>query len=350
MKTIIQRICWNNRGWKMPSGSAYEGGFPSENGFAHEEWNFQLDDTCENGFIYGYVYKTPAENRIQDDDGKFRIIFYGIHPITKNKLVAGIYHEAEIVPVEDYKNLFNFFDKKGIFERRAIELTEVATQFTFKKALAEIKASVESQWLKVKCHKNKVEIFPQLLPLELFTNNQENVSHYFASFTYLDGSFNPSAKLIEIYNETHTKSSALSEDAYFRESSEKLKIIIPKHNQLSNKFCEWIRKELSVEPNQEIQQVDVRFKYKDRGVLAELKVCYGISTTKSIREALGQLLEYNHYPNRKPSDIWFIILDCEPSKDDKTFIKSLRTKLNLPIEIGWQSDNENFVFFPSKWM
>lgn len=55
MLRLLQRICWNNRGWQFPSGSTEEGGFPGERGFGHEEWNFQLSDTW-NGFIFPYTY------------------------------------------------------------------------------------------------------------------------------------------------------------------------------------------------------------------------------------------------------------------------------------------------------
>jgi len=44
MTAILQRVCWNTRGWTMPSGSTQERGFPGENGFGHEEWNFQTAD------------------------------------------------------------------------------------------------------------------------------------------------------------------------------------------------------------------------------------------------------------------------------------------------------------------
>jgi hypothetical protein len=87
------------------------------------------------------------------------------------------------------------------------------------------------------------------------------------------------------------------------------------------------------------------FNLKRETVLAELKVCFGVGTTKSIREALGQLLEYNHYPKRNPTDTWLLILDEEPSDEDRQFIEELRTTRSLPIRIGWQA-NKKFIFFP----
>ena len=85
----------------------------------------------------------------------------------------------------------------------------------------------------------------------------------------------------------------LVEDAYYRESPARLKVIVPLHNRLSNDFCKWLKRKHKIAAAQEQQRVDIRFTAKNLAVLAELKICFGAGTTRSIREALGQLLEYN---------------------------------------------------------
>jgi len=140
---------------------------------------------------------------------------------------------------------------------------------------------------------------------------------------------------------------ALVEDAYYRESPARLKVIVPRHNTLSNRFVKWLKKEWQVAAVQEQGRVDILFKLKGKSCLAELKICFGVGQTKSIREALGQLLEYNHYPRRLPADVWLIVLDEEPATDDFDFIESLRKKWSLPIVIGWHY-NDDFQFTP-RW-
>ena len=143
------------------------------------------------------------------------------------------------------------------------------------------------------------------------------------------------------------RSGLLAEDAYYRESAARLKTIIPLHNKLSNRFCGWLEHEHQAKPVQEREQVDIRFDLHNVRVLAELKICYGVDTTKSIREALGQLLEYNHYPTRSAADEWLIVLDKEPTDADKQFIDSLRKERALPLTLGWQK-RLGFDFHP-KW-
>lgn len=140
-------------------------------------------------------------------------------------------------------------------------------------------------------------------------------------------------------------SNALSEDAYYRESPARLKTIEPQHNKLSNEFRAWLQKQYKIRGIQERARVDICFKAEGHSVIAELKICFGVGTTKSIREALGQLFEYNHYPSRKTADAWFIILDDEPSDDDKRYIYTLRVQRSLPLTLGWK-DRTGFSFYP----
>lgn len=139
----------------------------------------------------------------------------------------------------------------------------------------------------------------------------------------------------------------LLEDSYYRESPARLKEIVPRHNKLSNQFCEWLKTAHTLTAVQEQQRVDIRFCFGDRAVIAELKVCYGVGTTKSIREALGQLLEYNHYPARRPAECWLIVLDEEPSQEDRRYIETLREARALPVKLGWRT-GRGFAFQP-KW-
>lgn len=138
----------------------------------------------------------------------------------------------------------------------------------------------------------------------------------------------------------------LLEEAYYRESPARLKVIIPKHNQLSNRFCRWLQRVHRVRAVQESKAIDVQFQFRSCRVIAELKVCFGVGPRKSIREAIGQLLEYNHYRSRKGADEWWIVLDQEPADADKEYVATLRKVRSLPVRLGWIR-NSFFSFYPN---
>lgn len=76
---------------------------------------------------------------------------------------------------------------------------------------------------------------------------------------------------------------------------------------------------------------------------AELKISKDMGTRKAIREALGQLLEYNFYPGRTGVDHWVIILDRRATHEDVLYIHTLRQQFGLPMSLGW-STSTGFMF------
>ena len=177
-------------------------------------------------------------------------------------------------------------------------------------------------------------MFPQPIPIDKPSN------HRFKSFTYVDRFPYKKGKA----HKNKQQRSALAEDGYYRESSSKLKIIIPKHNKLSNDFCNWLKMK-GVSSRQEENYIDIIFNIDGVSYIAELKVVYGVGTTKAIREAIGQLMEYNFYPGRDNNKEWMIILDQLPLKTDQDYIDKLITEINLPLRVGWQTDS-GFEFYP----
>ena len=50
-----------------------------------------------------------------------------------------------------------------------------------------------------------------------------------------------------------------------------------------------------------------------------------------IRLALGQLIEYAHYPNYKRADNLVVVGDVSPNDDDSTYLKFIRDTYNIPL-------------------
>jgi hypothetical protein len=131
---------------------------------------------------------------------------------------------------------------------------------------------------------------------------------------------------------------------YTRYSKEAIRIIERKHAKLCNQFTEWLEKTRQIICEVERRHIDVTFRLKRRNVLVEFKVAYHADPKPAIREALGQILEYNLYPDRTRCDYWILVLDCEPTQNDGVFLKRLRD-LNLPLSYGWL-EGDDFRFSP----
>ncbi len=46
---------------------------------------------------------------------------------------------------------------------------------------------------------------------------------------------------------------------------------------------------------------------------------------------MGQLLEYNHYPNNNKADKLIIVTAHEPEKEDMQYLLGLRTIYHIPV-------------------
>ena len=317
----------------MPTGSTHEKGFPDQHGYGHEEWNFNLEDSFD-GYIFPYTYSIPQEKYLKDSDGKFTIGFFAQHPSSKRWMLVGFHHDAEIVDENEYQKIISHFDESGIFSRRARELHTASSQFNSEKqALKQVRSGFIKQWIKTKCRIENVEYLENPIFIEKPSN------HRFAKFTYVDSFPAPSKQF-----KANSTPTVLAEDGYLRETEKNLKEIIPRHNKLSNAFCKWLRSN-NINPVQEKNFIDVLFSTNKASYIAELKITYGTSTKKAIRESIGQLFEYNLYPGRELHEKWLIVLDVSPSTKDKQYIDNLNKMYKTKIALGWQAENK-FIFYP----
>jgi hypothetical protein len=145
--------------------------------------------------------------------------------------------------------------------------------------------------------------------------------------------------------EGEVRTALLVDEAYPRYSPAALRLIQREHATLSNLFSKWMMRVHQIPVVQERRQIDATFEAHGRKYLVEFKVAYHGNTKRAIREALGQIFEYNYYPPRSRRDHWLLILNSMPSDDDKLFLSLLREAFDIPLLVGWRSERD-FRFEP----
>ena len=148
-----------------------------------------------------------------------------------------------------------------------------------------------------------------------------------------------------LLTEEDVQGTLLLETGYSRYTPAALRLIHRKHVAMSNAFTRWLRNSYGVRIIQEQHQIDATFEMGGKRYLAEFKIAYQGNTKRAIREALGQILEYNHYPPRISYDHWLLILDIAPCQEDKIFLGRLRDTFRVPLTLGWEQAAA-FVFDP----
>ena len=179
MITVLQRVCWNSKSWKSPSGETFDSGNPGKVGFGNEEWNFCKEDSFE-GNVFGWLYWSAKKF----SDEHFRILFWTIPPSRKERLVVGAYHDASLATDPELRRLRSYFAKRGIDKRRRDEAIEAVLQSGKNVRIKTIRPARD---LRFKCPEGKVEIFHpyRILPNKL---KGRKVSARFKNPTMLDES------------------------------------------------------------------------------------------------------------------------------------------------------------------
>ena len=122
------------------------------------------------------------------------------------------------------------------------------------------------------------------------------------------------------------------------------------HLRLSNRFIKWLNGQgyknivdEYVMANKD--RIDVLFHLDNKTILAELKTVSGGSTKRAIREALGQVLDYQYYDQTENASELWIVVNSECSDSDQFFIETLISKHKLPLRLVWET-NRGFKSFP----
>ncbi|MHA1246801.1 MAG: hypothetical protein ACTSPE_05695 [Candidatus Thorarchaeota archaeon] len=384
---VLNRVCWNEFGWVRPSGSCLdEEGFPKTCGFGHEEWNLNTEDAVE-GYVYGYVEKTPSVIKSGD---RFILGFWAREPKTKEPLLVGVYLEAELSGLGDDVNLtglvHSVFKSRGIYGRRADELVQVQgvpedsmcletprepsddrhAPYTWEEAYEIVVNSVQKGYLRVRCPVDKVLRLDPPIPLPRSIGGK-TIHHRFKTPLILGDE----GHLLELFEkrgvatgggtdrqdqtkDTNAPSSGIGAkpkhppagktgyhiiQKYPRITAARAREIIPKHNELVNGFIRWLQKK-GISSIIEREWIDLIFSYGRKSFMVEAKIVGGVSPRKAIREALGQVIEYNLYPGRNSRDVWVILIDTEPSPEDRDFIRTLKEKYGLPLDLAWPSEDD----------
>lgn len=131
----------------------------------------------------------------------------------------------------------------------------------------------------------------------------------------------------------------LLETSYPRYTAASLRLILRLHSKLSNDFRSWMQRTRHIAVAQEVDRIDYSYIEHGKKTMVEFKIAYGTNTQKAIREAIGQILEYNFYPPRQRHDRWLLVLSVQPTHDDFLYVDRLRTELGLPLDLGWPASD-----------
>lgn len=340
MEYLLQRLCWNSNGYQYPAGETMnvDKGFAGKHGFGYEEWNFNNNDLIDN-FCYGYMYQTPKES-----NGKKYNIFFFTKDNEGRDLLIGFYKEAQFLNEKQRVDLEKKFKKSDIYVRRKQEL--ISLGINKKLANNYILGETEEEKfvfpLNISVDPKNMILFDS--PLLINKLIQERLNYHYTTAENINHKKNKLTLLTRISKKSiitslaHNEDKDLNEIPYLRAPNNDIKLIKPLHNKLSNDFKKYLCDEGFCNIEREKNAIDVIAIRENRTYIFELKVVNMPYVRHSLREALGQLLEYNYYPSRKKFDYLNIVLNRKPSEMEIKWCENLN-KIGVRFELFWQNCN-----------
>ncbi|MFK7932479.1 MAG: hypothetical protein AB8G22_03160 [Saprospiraceae bacterium] len=332
----VARIAWNDNGWVMPSGiygkSKSKGSHEFSYGYGHEEWLFDFSKTI-NGFHYGFL--EPIRKQHSAYLGKnFDVWLFSIHSETKKRYWVGEISKLEVISTEEAEKAKQIYQQNGWSD-------EMKNQIIASGANEEGFSNwSEINLFNIKFKPNDAHINDPYFELPL-----EHVAYKQSRYTFINHkpifdinkienkkesfTFQPAEKNavddepISILRKNYTRQPKSIEISYLHDAiSKTLTRELIKENGYDN-----VRAEHPA--GYEANRIDIVVNTQEGLVFYEIKTYNSIKT--SVREAVGQLLEYCYYPEHNKAIELIIVTHLPITPTIIQYFKHLRNTLLIPI-------------------
>lgn len=324
------RICWNTNNWLYPSGkegkSLQKDSYERLYGYGNEEWLFDFDKLIDG---YHYAFLEPVRQASSNEIGeKYDALLWSIDSHSKARYAVANIRNMEIIGEQKAAMILTEYKRRGWLQEMARQVKDIGGDTkTFSRKIA----------FNVRFKPECVEIlYPAEIPegnhimqLKRYRLNhlQPDADNIFSSGEITGHIFSGGRRSTPVASGT---------SSYMREAREVQ--IQHLHREISEGLTAFLtRKYGAINVDQEStidnRRIDVALKDARGYVFYEIKTYPSLRT--SVREALGQLLEYAHYPESHNAHKLIIVTQSTHSNQDKQvvqqYIAQLRKLYKLPI-------------------
>ena len=329
MPDKLSRICWNTSGWRKPTGDAVhvETGrtYVATHRFGHEEWLFNFEWLI-SGYRYGFLQ--PIGKFYQKYKGNScSILIYTVTPEQETLLVARI-SDAYIPDEDELRGIFRKYEDSGWLDDMRTDIEIIGGDL---KAINDPKPV---EIANIRFRPENVQIFDPMLRV---TGN-----YRFARKPRFYHPFNWDGILpdTEVSPPPHDEIDPTRSERERTRAAQEGTRVDPRHVRLQNRLYRCLcQKYGKSNVWYENSYVDLTLKESIGCTYFEIKM---ESTAKRcIRSALGQLLEYAHYPTHSRAKRLVVVGDARPTDTDRQYVSYLRDKYHIPLyyrQFHWEAN------------
>lgn len=329
----LARITWNTNGWVIPSGYAgksIHASYEKENGFGHEEWLFDGEKTM-GGYKFGFL--EPVHKHRATYEGKtFDLTLYTRNAQNGQAYWVGNLQGVAVLAPDEAKKVFDHYKSNGWFDEMKQDLANLNLDATL---LDEWVAEGAEALFNIKFKTDQLHAIPAaLLPIE------ETDSIPTSRYILMDilpqtvSQLEKAEHLPFSFEESGSAEADLSTQSTRTHRAKVIEMELT-HNLLQSKFLQYLQGLLGkAVVKRECRaygsaRIDVTVKTDTGYEFYEIKT-YN-SLLASIREAVGQLLEYALYPKSKNVEKLVLVSHVVPKKEDIAYILQLKAIIQIPF-------------------
>jgi hypothetical protein len=308
------RICWNDHRWQKPSGfrgksvtAPQSQAFihERENGFAPEEWLFDLEKTINE---YHYARIEPVNTKTgKHVNERYDLLFYTFNSGISKWYWVGEIKNVEVISKNESNKIYQAYKAKRWWDEQVLQLTEIKETDLNSENL-NVQGFIDwnpDDSFNIRFRVEDVVIYPELQP---FAKDEKPPSnHYNLPDADNAPEFLTSTELgglkFEEATDDDTNENTETITVIKRNYTAGLKELINVHYDLQKAFIKYLK---STYPKDKIGKECIRIGYNTRVdvvrktaagyIFYEIKTYPDVLT--SVRMAIGQLLEYQYYPEQ----------------------------------------------------
>ena len=324
----VSKICWNTSGRVKPSGiegkSKDKKSHENMYRYGHEEWLFDFDKLVDG---YHYSYFESVNKAREKYEGKLLDIdLYTAESSQKSQYywvaklsdVEVIDRQKELSIIEKYKQL-------GWLEQMRRDLENASADVdSFDKWVA------KGDLFNIRFRPEDVQWYgSELLPM----HSGDSISNKRYKLLNKNTCILPDLEKRDfVFSGLDVKETGKKIQSHRQRNVIECSQL---HSEIQNMMAEYLRNEyIGAEVKLECgtqfgTKIDIGMLYNDEYYFFEVKA---YSNAKlSIREALGQLIEYSYYPNKQIAKQIVIVTNAKLNALDKEYLEFLRNTLSLPV-------------------
>ena len=332
---VAVRICWNENGWRNPSGKdgkSTSNSFESEHGFGHDEWLLDLDSQ-KDGKCYARLQNFADFPKNRTDRVIDMMLFTYNRSINKNQWIGRI-NNVSVISKEESEEVSNSEEGKSWFIERIGQLNkkpEVNSR--------EYVNTAKNDLYNIRFKPSDVEIYSPFIPdihslvptINRYVINPISQLNVDQILNYdNENRAKGDSKAIDNSNELpNPKEKINKSSASFEREYENI------HGLIQEGVIIWLRKkEYTVRFEQRIvdgnRSVDIVVDLANKKqIFIEVKSFPNIDT--SVRAAVGQLLEYNFFIDNERATKLVIISHLKTKDHIGRYLQNLRERLKVEI-------------------